>query len=183
MQNEQAEVDQELDATTQQIKDANKELTSAQAKITKVIDDRRSLMNDRNKEMNGMEEDGFRQIQNADSDLTKFMRDTFSAFLTGSDDASYDPAAKHWSDLRNFQIALRSANWEGLTRGYLDVLMKEFSGGENPKKKGEYNPNGGKYFVEIMKPENTQANMGFYAYYRTLSKHWHFISMQRKETR
>jgi hypothetical protein len=34
-----------------------------------------------------------------------------------------------------------------------------------------------------MKPENTQANMGLYAFYRTLSKHWHFISMQRKENK
>jgi hypothetical protein len=131
MQHEQAELDQELEAVNQQIKDTNKELTSAQAKISKVVDDRRSLMNDRNKEMNGMEEDGFRQIQNADSDLTKFMRDTFANFL-GGEDSTYDPNAKQWSDLRNFQIALRSASWDSLSRGTLDGLMKEFSGGENP---------------------------------------------------
>ena len=61
--------------------------------------------------------------------------------------------------------------------------MNEFSGGENPEQKGEFDPNGGKYFVEVMNPENVTNNMELFAFYRTLTKHWHFVSMQRKEDR
>jgi len=62
-------------------------------------------------------------------------------------------------------------------------LMCEFSGGENPEQKGEFDPKGGKYFVEVMTPENVTSNMELFAFYRTLTKHWHFVSMQRKETK
>jgi hypothetical protein len=40
------------------------------AKIANVVDNRRSLMNDRNKEMNSFEDSGFQRIIAGDSELT-----------------------------------------------------------------------------------------------------------------
>jgi hypothetical protein len=61
--------------------------------------------------------------------------------------------------------------------------MQLFAGGENPNKKGEFDPKGGKFFVEIMAPENVNNNLDLFAFFRCLSKHWHYISMMRKENR
>jgi hypothetical protein len=81
------------------------------ANIANVVENRLSLMNDRNKEMNSFEDSGFQRIIAGDSELTLFMRQLFTCFINNTSDAKFDADAKCWSDVRNFQIALRSASW------------------------------------------------------------------------
>jgi hypothetical protein len=66
-------------------------------------------------------------------------------------------------------------------------MMKKIAGGENPDKKGTFDPKGGEIFVKVTKTNSdgtaTAENLPYYSFFRVLSKQWHFASMARKEDR
>lgn len=59
--------------------------------------------------------------------------------------------------------------------------MQKFSGGEDESKKD--NLKGGDIFLDIVDQNKVQENLPYFAFYRALSKHWHYCSMGRKEDR
>lgn len=99
------------------------------------LDNKRQLMNERNKEMNGMEEEAFESLVSSNDKNAEFLRNSYTAFLTNNMDTSFNTEDKAWSDLRNFQIALRTSEGFDLPRPYLDDMMQKFAGGEDTKKK------------------------------------------------
>jgi hypothetical protein len=111
--------------------------------------------------------------------MIEFFRKSFSTFLENDDNAEYNADKKCWTDLRNFQIALRSAVCDKLSKIHLNNMMKKFEGGENPEEKGKFNPAGGEIFVKV----TTSSSLPHYAFFRVLSKQWHYVSMARKEDR
>jgi cytochrome c556 len=187
MQNESEEAQQTIDRLAGEIKEKSKEVTSMEAKVDNTVELRRQLMNDRNKEMNNMDLEDFDAIKHGSDNVSEFFRTSFTSFLENSETAKYNAGAKCWGDMRNFQIALRSAAANKLSKGHLDEMMKKFGGGENPEKKGEFDPKGGEIFVKVTKTNSDGTapveNLPYYSFFRVLSKQWHFASMARKEER
>lgn len=60
-------------------------------------------------------------------------------------------------------------------------MKKKFEGGENPDRKGEFDPKGGEMFVQLT--ANAKENTSYFSFYRVLSKQWHYTSIARKEDR
>lgn len=60
-----------------EIKSTDKDLKAMEAKVANTIENRRQLMNDRNKEMNNMETEDFDFVLNDSSELAKFFRNSF----------------------------------------------------------------------------------------------------------
>jgi hypothetical protein len=60
-----------------EIKSTDKDLKAMEAKVANTIENRRQLMNDRNKEMNNMEAEDFDFVLNDSSELAKFFRNSF----------------------------------------------------------------------------------------------------------
>jgi hypothetical protein len=60
-----------------EIKSTDKDLKAMEAKVSNTIENRRQLMNDRNKEMNNMETEDFDFVLNDSSELAKFFRNSF----------------------------------------------------------------------------------------------------------
>ena len=78
MQTEFDESQGHIDALAAEIKATDKDLKAMEAKVANTVDNRRQLMNDRNKEMNNMEEEDFHWIvKEDDSKLAQFFRNSF----------------------------------------------------------------------------------------------------------
>jgi hypothetical protein len=60
-----------------EIKSTDKDLKAMEAKVANTIENRRQLMNDRNKEMNNMEAEDFDHVLDSSSELAKFFRNSF----------------------------------------------------------------------------------------------------------
>jgi hypothetical protein len=60
-----------------EIKSTDKDLKAMEAKVSNTIENRRQLMNDRNKEMNNMEAEDFDFVLDSSSELAKFFRNSF----------------------------------------------------------------------------------------------------------
>ena len=59
-------------------------------------------------------------------------------------------------------------------------MMKKFSGGEDKEQKDMLV--GGDIFNNVVDDKNVDSNLPLFAFYRCLSKHWHYTSTARKES-
>jgi hypothetical protein len=77
MKNDLNEGQNNIQEYAAEIKSTDKDLKAMEAKVANTIENRRQLMNDRNKEMNNMEAEDFDFVLNDSSELAKFFRNSF----------------------------------------------------------------------------------------------------------
>ena len=177
----------------------------AQKALAKTAQDtKRDLMNDRNKELLTINEQNFAAIlaEAAGNPISKkqcckpdptagepidlevqrnmanFLLDAFAGLFSGREDAKHtDMLEDQFASAANFQMAGRACNGDGLSKQWMEVIRAKITGGESEKcEKGEV-------WSFMVNEKLTNANMGFFPYFRSLSKTWHFIAQTRKMNR
>jgi hypothetical protein len=76
---------------------------------------------------------------------------------------------------------LRASNSDKLSRDHLEGILTRIAGKEDPEGNGDHP--GGFLFKHVIDEDKKMDNLEIYPFYRTLSKHWHYVSMGRKEIR
>jgi uncharacterized protein (DUF3084 family) len=77
MKNDLNEGQNNIQEYAAEIKSTDKDLKAMEAKVANTIENRRQLMNDRNKEMNNMEAEDFDFVLDDSSELAKFFKNSF----------------------------------------------------------------------------------------------------------